>query len=278
MDDKIISLTEKRAEKQRADFADSVAEELGVTTEGMAAMVGTTTDEVREGFLEALERQAMYRDIEERVAEREKSAGRDPDECNNAVCPHHVQHEHEHIAEEDGLITYSGRSNYCDRTPGNPQGCRFRMKDPPLCDQFGTIPSHAECARVLQRIGYLREDEFGGEVGTDFMFHQNTKKLWIAFVKLLVETRRVTPEKDIEDWFSASNEQAKAYYKEHYLPDTVGTVGELIAQRNALLAFIRGELDWPSGRCPCGEDVHWNGVAHTPNCRFKPTEEDDVAE
>ena len=277
-DNKVSSLDEKRAEKQRADFAETVADNLGVTTEGLAAMTGDSVEGIRGALLEAMERQTLYRAHEERGKERERKRGMDPDRCCNGPCEFYVQREHEHCDETSGEITSSGRRDFCKE--GMAQGCIFRLLEHPYSDPFVDIPSHNECVRVLQRIGYVRGD-FEEEVGTNFMRHQATRKLWHAYVLLLVETGRVKiPEKEWKELseshednleharFCGGTDLAHEYFRNTELPADVATIGELVAQRNALLEFIRGELDWPDGRCPCGEDVNWNGVAHTPKCRF----------
>jgi len=279
-DDKVVSLDERRAKKQQADFADAVAESLGVSTTGLADMVGTSVEDVQQGFLDAMERHSMYRAHDEALKERERQQGLDPDTCHNAVCDRCVQFEHTHTDPSTGEVTFSGRKNFCKE--GSAQGCIFRLLEHPYSDPFVDIPSHNECIRILQRIGYTRQGSFEEELGTNFMAYKNTRKLWEAYVLLLVETGRVTiPDEDWENVkhheeqhakFVGANELAHEYFKDRELPDNVATVAELVAQRNALLAFIRGEIDWPDGRCPCGEDYNWNHVAHTENCRFRDKE------
>ena len=279
----VVSLDKKRAEKQRAEFADAVAESLGVTTQGLAEMVDAPVDSIREGFIEAVERQSMYHAFDEKKKELERKQGLDPDTCYNGACDRYQQYEHsdtEVSADSPELEYYvfSGRKNFCKE--GRAQSCIFRLLEYPYSDPFVDIPSHNECVRILQRIGYIRGGSFEEELGTNFMVRMNTRKLWEAYVLLLVETGRVViPE---EDWdnvkhheekhakFVGGQELAHEYFRDRELPDNVATVAELVAQRNALLAFIRGELDWPDGRCPCGEDEHWNGVAHTEKCRLRP--------
>ncbi len=287
-DNKVASLDEKRAEKERADFAKGVAENMGVTIDGLAEIAGDSVEGIQGALIEAMERQTMYRAHDERKKERERKLGMDPDTCCNAVCEFYVQHENAHTETADSeleRIVFTGRENYCKN--GSAQGCIFRLLEHPYSDPFVDIPSHNECIRVLQRIGYVRGGDFEAELGTNFMHRKNTRKLWHAYVLLLVETGRVKiPEdqwKDLREAHEDNLEHAKfcggqdyahEYFRNTELPDNIATIGELVAQRNALLEFIRGELDWPDGRCPCGEDVHWNGVAHTPNCRFNRTEEE----
>lgn len=280
MEDELSKLRQKN---QQANIANAVADDLGVSLSGLASMVGATEEAVQKGLLDCLERNRIYKAAEERDKQLEREQGLDPDTCHNGVCPNCQQYEHEHTDPNTGLITFSGRTNYC--TEGSAQGCIFRLKEHPYSDPFVDIPSHNECVRILQRIGYIRNDDFGKALGTDFMSHQAISKLWSAYIQLLVETGRVTiPEdewKELSEIFShnleharhvGASELAKEYFADRALPDDCATIGELIAHRNALLSFIRGEIDWPHGRCPCGEDVNWNGIAHTPNCRFKEEE------
>lgn len=276
----VVDLHERRVQKQRTEFADGVAKDLGVTVDGLAVLVEDTPDGVCEGLLDCVERNLMYRAADERDKERERQRGLDPDRCCNGPCKFYVQHEHEHRNEMTGEITFSGRNDFCKE--GTAQGCIFRLLEHPYSNPFVDTPSHNECIRVLQRIGYVRGDDFEEELGTNFMFHKNTRKLWEAYVLLLVETGRVKILE--EDWkelseshvdnldharYCGGNKLAREYFRNRELPDTVATIGELVAQRNALLAFIRGELDWPDGRCPCGEDVNWDGIAHIDKCRLK---------
>lgn len=273
----VLDFQKKQQERQQAELADQVAEELGVTAEGLANMIGEPADAVRAGLLEAVRRQALYRTIDERQAARERAQGRDPNECHNLMCPEQRQSEHEHTNPKTGEVTYSGRSNYCHTEDAI--GCIFRMTEQPPSDPFVSYPSYPECVRILQRIGYIRPDGFGFSSGTDFMLHQQTRRLWVAFVLLLTESGKVRldPEElkklehlDRDDAvFIANDDSADEHYREHLAGESTATVEELLAQRNALLLFIRGELDWPYGRCPCGGDVDRDGVSHTPNCRLK---------
>lgn len=288
MSDDVVSLDKRRAEKQQRALVDGVADDLGVDVEGLAEMVGDTPDGVREAFIDRLELSAMYQAHDEKRKEQEREQGRDPDECHNMVCEHYVQQESWREAPDEDdpdlmQLVPAGRGNFCKH--GEAVSCIFRLREHPYSDPFVDIPSHNECVRILQRIGYVRGDSFEKELGTNFMCHQNTRKLWQAYVLLLVETGRVKiPDEDLEQMegheekhakFCCGQEAAHEYFRDRELPDTVATVAELVAQRNALLEFIRGELDWPNGRCPCGEDFHWNGVAHTENCRFRDKETDE---
>ena len=202
------------------------------------------------------------------------------------MCESYVQHEskHEEVDEDDppgtAHIVFTGREDFCKE--GTAQGCIFRLLEHPYSDPFVEIPSHNECVRILQRIGYIRGSSFEEELGTNFMQRNATRKLWHAYVLLLVETGRVKIPQ--EDWdnvkhhekdhaeFCGGQDLAHEYFRNTELPDNIATIGELVSQRNALLAFIRGELEWPDGRCPCGEDYNWDHVSHTENCRFR---EDD---
>lgn len=277
-DEKIISLDERREQKERANFAEAVADDLGVTTEGLAELTGGSVEGIQDALLASVERQMVYHAYEERDKERERAKGLDPDTCCNMPCAECVQFEHEHANPDTGELTFSGREYFCKK--GMAQGCIFRLLEHPYADPFVDIPSHNECVRILQRIGYVRGSSFEEELGTNFMLHKATSKLWKAYVRLLIETDRVTlPSDELKNMehleedhakFCLGQDDAHEYFRNTELPDTIATVGELVAQRNALLAFIRGEIDWPDGRCPCGEDVNWDGVAHTPDCRFNP--------
>jgi hypothetical protein len=288
MSDDVVSLDQKREEKQQREFVDGVADSLGVDVEGLAEMMGGAPDDARQAIVDRIELDMMYKAHDRRREEQERAQGRDPDECHNMVCEHYVQHERtREVPSADypdlAEIVPEGRSNFCKQ--GGAVSCIFRLLEHPPSDPFVDIPSHHECLRILQRIGYVRGDSFENELGTNFMFSRNTKSLWMAYVLLLVETGRVKiPDEDLARMegheeghakFCCGQDDAHTYFRDRELPDTVATVGELVAQRNALLAFIRGELDWPDGRCPCGEDFHWNGVAHTENCRFRDKETDE---
>jgi hypothetical protein len=207
----VISIEEKIRKKQTAQFANAVADSLGVTPEGLAEMVDAPLDSIHEGLIEAFQRQSLYRAHNEAIKERERKKGMDPDTCFNGVCDRHVQHEHEHQNPETGRITFSGRSNFCKE--GRAQGCIFRLLEHPYSDPFVDIPSHNECVRILQRIGYVRGGSFEEELGTNFMFSKNTSKLWQAYVILLVETGRLdVPKKELEEMlehFSEDTAHAK---------------------------------------------------------------------
>lgn len=279
----VISLDKRRAVKARSDLADAVAEHLNVSVPELAEMVGDTADGVREALVECLERNLLYRAHDEKQKERERQLGRDPDTCHNYVCPEYVSHEGEELVPNENnpelsYVEFTGRKHFCREAAA--QGCTHRMLEPPPSDPFVDVPSHNECVRILQRIGYVRNSSFEEELGTNFMFHKNTEKLWVAYVLLLVETGRITiPEEELASLmesldeahakYCGGNALARRYFHDRALPDDVATISELVAQRDALVAFIRGELEWPDGRCPCGGDVGWDGVAHTEHCRFQ---------
>lgn len=281
--DNVLDFSERYAENQRQAAVDGVAADLGVELDDLADMVGSSTDDMRDAFVDCIERNMMYRAVEERQKERERKQNRDPDECHNAVCSDYVSCEEmkETIdGHEPALVYYetTERKNFCKE--GRAQNCIFRLLEQPSSDPFVEYPSYNECVRILQRIGYIRSGDFGEELGTNFMFHTNTGKLWVAYVLLLVETGRVElPEDEYAELKELHEENhakyvcgidlAKAYFRDRSLPDTVATVSELVAQRNALLQFIRGEINWPDGRCPCGSDYYWDGKAHSENCRLK---------
>jgi hypothetical protein len=273
----VISLEDRREKIRQDNLVHAVATNLGVSIEGLAEMLECDVDDVREGLVECLKRNLMWKHYYEKLKEREAAQDKDPNTCCNAVCLHYVQSEYEHIDPETGELTFSGREDYCSEEGA--QGCAFRLLEPPPADPLVAVPSYNECVRILQRIGYIRPDSFGAHRGTDFSINMSTQRLWIAYVKLLVETDRVQLiSEEMEQLehlskddavYCAASTDAKNYFHDAELPDNVVTIAELVAQRDALLQFIRGDLDWPDGRCPCGEDVHWDGVAHTPNCRMK---------
>lgn len=71
-------------------------------------------------------------------------------------------------------------------------GCIFRMVERPPCDPFRRLPSHAEALRMLARAGLLDPDDFGHWNGTDFAQRQATSTLWWAYVRLLIESGKIT--------------------------------------------------------------------------------------
>ena len=85
-----------------------------------------------------------------------------------------------------------GERNYCSRGVDFAQGCCFRMTEDPPSDPFRRLPSHAEALRMLARAGLLKPDDFGRWNGTNFALRENTRKLWWAYVRMLVESGRIS--------------------------------------------------------------------------------------
>lgn len=79
------------------------------------------------------------------------------------------------------------------------QDCLFRMAEHPPSDPFSRIPSHREALSMLMRAGLMEPDEFGRYNGTDFAHHENTSKLWFAYLRGLVALGKI-PSSVPENW------------------------------------------------------------------------------
>jgi len=209
-----------RINKENKQTVSAVCEHMGVTVDELSSILSTDKSVVENALLEAIERNKIYNHIDRIQAEQEISEGLDPSSCYNEVCSENAEgHCSQHV-------------NY------NTQSCVYRMKEPPPSDPFHPYPSHAECVRILQRIGYVHNDEFGHCYGTDFAFHRATNKLWFAYIRLLAETKRIS----IDTETGRPNvDEAKAYFKDCELPDDVATVQELILQRDKLINDCMGK-------------------------------------
>ncbi|MGW8181614.1 MAG: hypothetical protein ACWGQW_23025, partial [bacterium] len=130
-DSNVVDLNERIHQKQKAQFANSIADSLGVEIEELAAISGGSLDAIQDSLIDCFERQSMYNAYAEQQKEYERKRGMDPDTCFNAVCPEHVQHEHVHEEQDEndppgmGHLVPSGRENFCKE--GQAQGCIFRL-------------------------------------------------------------------------------------------------------------------------------------------------------
>jgi hypothetical protein len=190
----IRNINNARRDRELKKFADIILEDLGNSAEEIALIADAAPDDIRNGIIEALERKEMWDALKEIKAQEDEAEGKPADTCHNMVCPKFQQSEFRNETIEDTGFTYykfSGKSNYCTDGAMCAQGCIFRMSEQPPSDPFDRIPSHAEAVRMLQREGLLQPDEFGHWNGTDFIFHKNIKKLWEAYINLLVETGKI---------------------------------------------------------------------------------------
>lgn len=194
-------LGKKRRQKAMNALADAALESVGWTVDELAAAVGEAPDAIQKGMLESLQRQKLYQEYDAACAAKDRAAGRDPQECHNVVCRHHAVEEYRCLQEH-----YAG-------------GCTYNMRESPPNDLDCTgevgYPSHAEAIRMLQRAGLLAPDEFGRWNGTDFALHKSTRRLWWAFVALLVETGRaprVFREGEVEPELCEATSEAKKWF------------------------------------------------------------------
>lgn len=192
-------LAEARQKRDRKKLADAVMEDMGVSADKLAAISEVAPDEVREAILDGLQRQEMYRELGRRHAVEDEAEGVPGDRCCNGVCPRHKQTEHESVDPVTSLVSYSGRRNYCTDGVNGAQGCIYRMSHHPPSDPFRRLPSHQEAVNMLARAGLLKGDDFGQWNGTDFAFHQNTEKLWFAYLQALKDLGKI-PEGTPDNW------------------------------------------------------------------------------
>lgn len=166
---------ERRRKKAMHKIGTAVADELGVTAEGLADIVGDACpDQVREALAEAFDRALILRQIHEHEAAKEEEPGR----CNNRVC-------------QDWA--HAGSDGYCRIGATHAVGCLFRMREEPPNHLEGVtcaaIPEWSEAINMLRQAGILEPDEWGRWNGTDFT--HKTERVWWAFVHLLVETGKI---------------------------------------------------------------------------------------
>lgn len=184
-----------RLKRGRRQLADAAMKELGVDAERLAALTESAPEEIRDAILDGLERAGMYRTLALRQAAEDEAEGVPGERCCNAVCPEYRQSEGQEERPSDipGAveIVQTGRRDFCARGAAHAQGCVFHQRERPPSDPFRRLPSHAEALRMLMRAGLLEPDEFGKYDGTDFALRENTRRLWWAFIGLLVETGRI---------------------------------------------------------------------------------------
>ncbi len=186
-----------RKKKSENKVADIVLKDLGISATGLAELAGTDSDEIRKSIVEALKRQELYNVLYDNRAAEDEARGLPADRCCNMVCGKYRQSdgwESDPRGARYPLLPISDRHDFCTEGASEAQGCMFRMTEKPPNALFEQIPSHAEAVRMLQRAGLLQPDEHGKYNGTDFAFHNATRKLWFAYCDMLVKTGRIGPE------------------------------------------------------------------------------------
>jgi len=196
----VKNIEDARKEREMKKILDAIIDDLGVDAERLGIMIAAAPDDIREAVSEAMERYEIYNELKQIKAQEDEAEGIPADACYNGVCPKHNQ-------------------SHCDDGPMCAQGCIFRMVQTPPSDPFQKLPSHAEAIRMLQRLGELKPDDFGAWNGTDFIFHENVKDLWKAYIDLLVETGKINNSiftrsdgTEVED-FGEKQKQAKRALK-----------------------------------------------------------------
>lgn len=192
-------LKEARQKRDRKQLADAVMEDMGVSAEKLAAISEVAPDEVREAILDGLERQKAYKHFGRQQAAEDEADGIPGDRCCNGVCPKHKQSEFDSTHPVTGLVTFSGKRDYCLDGVDGAQGCIYRMAKQPPSDPFSRIPCHRDAINMLRAAGLVKPDDWGEYNGTDFAFHQNTEKLWFAYLRALKELKKI-PEGIDDNW------------------------------------------------------------------------------
>lgn len=191
MDDAPINLDAKRTERAQDRLVDAMLDSMGLDAEGLAALVDSAPAEIRDAVLRSLERQEGYRALDQQHAAQDEAEGIPADRCCNMVCPSYQQFER--LEEQpDRSLRPVGPRDRCKGGAEEAHGCIFRMVERPPCDPFRRLPSHAEALRMLARAGLLDPDDFGHWNGTDFAQRQATSTLWWAYVRLLIESGKIT--------------------------------------------------------------------------------------
>ncbi len=173
---KISSLEEARKNKELKRVIDAIIEDLQCDPLTLSELMGVEREDLEDSIHDALERKEIYRQLNVISAEEDINKGIKADQCYNAVCPRFAR---------------SNNKNYCSKGIDEAQSCMYRMKDKPPSDPWQSIPSHTEAVRMLQRANLLIPDEFGEYNGTDFMQKNNVRKLWVAYINLLADTKKI---------------------------------------------------------------------------------------
>jgi len=187
-------ISKARRRKARNELADAVLTDMGGSAEQLSAMFDGVPDQIRQAVVESLERQQAYRSIRTRHAAQDEAEGIRPRACHNGACEAYKQSEGVREVDNGDMTYYEdfGERDFCTRGVDFAQGCMFRMVEQPPSDPFRRLPSHAEALRMLMRAGLLKPDDFGQWNGTDFAQRENTRKLWWAYVDMLVATGRIS--------------------------------------------------------------------------------------
>lgn len=172
----IRNLDDARKERELKRLLDTIIDDLGVNEGRLSDMIGAAPENIRNAILDALENNKIYQELNKIKANEDELNGIDSDACHNMVCPKFIQTE---------------TKNYCKAGPICAQGCLFRMMEPPISDPWQRLPSHPEAIRMLQRAGQLKPDDFGEWNGTAFIFYNNVKALWTAYINLLIDTGKI---------------------------------------------------------------------------------------
>ena len=142
--DQTIKQHQDQVQRQREAL--EVAKEIGAI-EALAKLdITPENSDLAGAMADCLERNLMYRALEDAAAEKLRQQGKEPYPCYNIVCPQQKQ-------SSDGK-----RYNWCITKRSH--GCLFCMMDTPpnLLNYSDYMPSHREALGMLEKHELLRGD------------------------------------------------------------------------------------------------------------------------